>query len=90
MVLKINKVIYGDYFKINGRIYISNHGKIQIGTHFITNSGKNLNPIGGDTISRFIVRKNAMLVIGDHIGLSNTTIVCWSQITIGNYVYIGV
>ncbi len=89
LVLKINKVIYGDYFKINGRIYISNHGKIQIGTHFITNSGKNLNPIGGDTISRFIVRKNAMLVIGDHVGLSNTTIVCWSQITIGNYVYIG-
>ena len=80
---------YNDTWKINGRIFILNEGKIQIGENFKANSGRNANPIGGDTVLRFIVRKNGNLTIGKHVGISNSTIVCKNEIQIGDYVLIG-
>ena len=94
--LVINKVNFrmaglkfNDTWKINGRIYIINEGKIQIGNSFSANSGKNANPIGGDTMLRLIVRKNGNLKIGKHVGISNSTIVCKNEIEIGDFVLIG-
>jgi len=77
-----------DYL-INGKIFIRNAGEITIGNNFKANSGKNYNPIGGDTTIRFIVRSKGHLIIGDNVGISNSTFVCWDRIEIGDYVYIG-
>ena len=76
-------------FRINGIVYIRNSGVIKIGDNFRANSGKNKNPIGGDTILRFIVQNNACLIIGNNVGISNSTIVCCDSITIGENVNIG-
>lgn len=85
----INDINYDNRWNINGKIYISSRGKIKIGNKFRANSGKNVNTIGGDTILRFVVKKGAELIIGNNVGISNSTFVCWDKIEIGDYVYIG-
>jgi len=87
--LKFNHVVYKS-FQINGKIFVKNNGTMQIGSNFSANSGINQNPIGGDTLLRLIVEfKSARLTIGNNVGISNSTIACWDQITIGNNVVIG-
>lgn len=76
-------------YKINGVIKIYNQGSILIGQNFKGNSGLNFNPIGGDTILQFICHKNAKLTIGNNCGISNSTIVCFDKISIGDNVLIG-
>jgi acetyltransferase-like isoleucine patch superfamily enzyme len=75
---------------INGILYISNKGSLVIGDNFSANSGINHNPIGGDVLLRLIVyRQEAVLTIGDNVGISNSSIICWNKITIGNNVVMG-
>lgn len=77
-------------YMINGVIYVRNRGKISIGQGFDVNSGVNNNPIGGDTISRFIAAtENSVITIGDNVGMSNSTIYSRQSIQIGNNVLIG-
>ena len=76
-------------YHINGKIFINNKGSIKIGNNFKANSGKNYNPIGGDTILRLICYKNAKIIIGDNVGISNSTILSKDSIIIGNNVLIG-
>lgn len=83
-----NVKIGGDW-RINGRLFITNSGRIVIGKSFHANSGKNTNPIGGDTVLRLIVGSGAELVIGNNVGISNSTIVCRNNVEIGNFVLIG-
>ncbi len=76
-------------YRVSGRIFINNKGTIEIGNNFKANSGKNRNPIGGDTILRLLCYKNAKLIIGNNVGMSNITIVCKNSIAIGNNVLFG-
>jgi acetyltransferase-like isoleucine patch superfamily enzyme len=76
-------------YSIKGKVKLYNQGKITIGKNFKANSGKNYNPIGGDTMLRLICHKKAKLTIGDNVGISNTTIVCSKEITIEDNVLIG-
>ncbi|WP_339627070.1 acyltransferase [uncultured Winogradskyella sp.] len=76
-------------YKIKGKIKIYNQGNISIGENFKANSGKNYNPIGGDTILRLICHENAKLILGSNVGISNTTIVCSTGIIIEDNVLIG-
>lgn len=90
IVFKINKVKYSFDYEINGKLFIQNNGVIEIGKHFMANSGKHHNPIGGDTILRLITFKpESILRIGNNVGISNSTIVCWNKIEIGDNVFIG-
>lgn len=89
ILLSNYKVNYGINLKINGRIYIKSLGNLKIGDNCIINSSKNINPIGGDIISRLIVQENAMLHIGNNVGISNSTIYCVNKITIEDNVWIG-
>ncbi|NTW21503.1 MAG: acyltransferase [Nostocales cyanobacterium W4_Combined_metabat2_030] len=89
ILFRVNNVIYGKDWKINGIIYIFNKGQIKIGNSFRANSAKNANPIGGDTSLRLIVRRGGELLIGNCVGISNSTLVCWNRVEIGNYVFIG-
>ena len=90
LILRRNKVSFGT-FHINGIInVVNNGGQLVIGNNFSANSGKNENPIGGDTVLNLIVfKKDALLTIGSNAGISNSTIVCWEKIEIGNNVVIG-
>lgn len=87
--IKKNSVSIGTNWKINGKIYIRNFGKVNIGNGFLANSSRLENPIGGDTILRLIVRKKGILQIGNFVGISNSTIVCWTSIVIEDFVSIG-
>jgi len=88
-LFKLYHIERGTNCWINGRLYISNCGKIKIGNAVKANSGKMANPIGGDTVLRLVVGKGAELVIGNHVGISNSTIFSKNRIEIGDYVYIG-
>lgn len=87
---KQHNVKLGSIKYINGLIKIINTGSITIGNDFQANSGENFNEIGGDTILRIIsYKKEAQIIIGDNVGISNSTIVCWNKIVIGSNVTIG-
>lgn len=75
---------------IIGRPYISiaDNAKVVIGSNFICRSGAG-QAIDNSYCSKIIVSDNAKFVIGDLTGISNTTIECHSEITIGNCVNIG-
>lgn len=89
VIIKYHKIIIGQNWKINGIIFISNYGQIHIGNFFKANSGIIYNPIGGDTVLRLITKKNSIIYIGDNFKISNSTIVCFKKIFIGNNVFVG-
>ncbi|WP_170178394.1 acyltransferase [Flammeovirga pectinis] len=76
-------------YRIKGKIKIINNGSIKIGDSFRANSGVNFNPIGGDIVLRLISKKDSVLIIGNNVGISNSTIFCSKKILIGNNVLIG-
>ena len=76
-------------WKVYGKIFIRNLGYLKIGKNFFAISSRRGNPIGGDTILRLIVNKSGILNIGNNVGISNSTIVCWENIQIGDHVKIG-
>jgi acetyltransferase-like isoleucine patch superfamily enzyme len=84
------KVKYVGGMHIRGKIFVQNKGSIVIGKGFEANSGPDLNPIGGDTVLRLIsFTKESQIIIGNHVGMSNCTILAWEKIEIGDYVMIG-
>lgn len=90
IVLNGNNVRYGKY-RSSGIPYISVAigGFCAIGDGFAMNNGKRGNPIGCYQRCTIVVNRGAKLVIGDHVGVSQTAIVCHTKIMIGNYVKIG-
>jgi acetyltransferase-like isoleucine patch superfamily enzyme len=88
-LFKLERVRINSKWKVNGRLYISNGGEISIGENFKANSGENENPIGGDSKLRLIVENGGEIKIGSNVGISNSTIYCCTNISVGNYVYIG-
>jgi NDP-sugar pyrophosphorylase family protein len=86
---KMHGVKFDNNNRINGLIKIKNAGKIIIGANFMGNSGSFANPIGGDTILRFITYPKATLYIEKNVGISNSTIVCSNSISIKENTIIG-
>lgn len=76
---------------IEGTIAIRSEkkGSIQIGQKAELRSGKSYNMIGGDT--RLILRTigNGQILIGSHVGISNSALVSAAKITIEDNVMIG-
>lgn len=87
-IKKQNILIEGSCI-INGILFLRNYGSIKIGTNFKATSGKNNNPIGGDTILRLICRKKAEIIIGNNVGISNSTMHICNKLTIEDNVMIG-
>jgi acetyltransferase-like isoleucine patch superfamily enzyme len=88
LVLKRNH-IKTNSITIAGRIYIQNQGKISIGDNCHINSTKSTNSIGAGSDTRILVKRNAQLIIGEKVGLSNATVFCAESIVIGDNVLIG-
>ena len=90
-----NNIIFRVYnvkfksFNFCGKIFIRNSGSISIGENFKFNSGINCNPIGGDTICRLISTNKGNIIIGNNVGISNSTIWSNKQIVIEDNVLIG-
>ena len=90
LIFNTNNVLISSDFNIRGELYVLNNGSIKIGSNFLANSGVNYNPIGGDIVLRLVTyRPSARILIGDNVGISNSTILAWGEVKIGNHVMIG-
>ena len=74
---------------VNGRVFIRNKGRFVVDGKVVVNSGKNYNVIGGDSRANFMIGDNALLRMGENVGISNSTIVCSKEIVIESNVLIG-
>jgi acetyltransferase-like isoleucine patch superfamily enzyme len=70
-------------------ISIAKGGRFLIGNNLSMNNGLNGNPIGRPQPCVFFVDKDAVLKIGNHVGISATALIAHKSITIGNHVKIG-
>jgi acetyltransferase-like isoleucine patch superfamily enzyme len=81
----------GRNFSSNGIVFLrlKKGARILIGNDVKFNNGERFNSIGRQTRCVISVRTNAELIIGDHVGMSSSTIFCNRKIMIGNHVKIG-
>lgn len=70
-------------------ISVSSRGELLIGQRLMFNSGLYYNMIGRQHRLMLIVGRGGKMVIGKNVGISNSAIVCYHSITIGNNVRIG-
>lgn len=89
IILKMQNVDYGHKLKINGFLFVRNHGRITIGDNCTINSSFSSNPVGGPYKTSIAVDTNATLTIGNNVGISGTAIMCNKQISIEDNVMIG-
>jgi acetyltransferase-like isoleucine patch superfamily enzyme len=83
--------IQANHFITQGIPYVSvaRTGECKIGHGFKMNNGLRSNPIGPPQRSILFVAPDAALHIGNNVGVSQTAIVCFHKIIIGNNVRIG-
>lgn len=84
-----NHVKLGSHFRVSGKIGLINKGECQIGSNFVCTSGTMANAMGRNVRSYIKVCDNAILQIGDNVGISSTTIRVAKKVIIGNNVKIG-
>lgn len=89
IILKKHNINYGNDLLINGKIYVRNKGVCKLGDSVTINSGKKINSIGYNEKMYFTILKNAKLIIGNNVGMSNVNVFSQTKITIGNNVIIG-
>lgn len=70
-------------------VMVARGGKFKIGFNFIMNNGIKGNPIGSYRKCTFFVDRNAELIIGNNVGISQTALICHKKIIIGDNVKIG-
>lgn len=89
--LRVRGVKVGAGLKVQGWIDLEIHplAKVAIGENVRINSGFSLNPVGGYRRTGIWVGRDATLLIGKDVGISNSTIVCMNSVTIGDEVLIG-
>jgi len=63
--------------------------KLQVGDHFILQSGNFRNTLSRNSMSCIQVNENASLIIGNHVRMSDVSIRYRNSIIIGDYVTIG-
>lgn len=87
--LIFNDVQFGKSLSTKGllRIKVTRRGDFKIGDNCRFNSGQRYNVSGGNQRCHFWVE--GKLSLGNHVGISSSSILCKHQIFIGNYVTIG-
>jgi acetyltransferase-like isoleucine patch superfamily enzyme len=90
-ILNGNGVRFYNSIKINGIPQIDVHrtASFTIGENCTINSSLSSNPIGRYSPSMFMVRENAILSIGNNVGISSAALICQERITIEDHVKIG-
>jgi len=86
-----NNVKIGKQIKFNGVPFVdvNKRGICVIGDNCSFNSRLFYNPIGRNQRCQIVVGKDAVLTIGENVGMSSTVIICYKSISIGNNVKIG-
>ena len=90
MVFRCNGVRFGRRCRAIGlpSVRVSTGGVATIGDDFYWRTGA-ANTNVGNVGSRLRVGSKGVLTIGNHVGMSNATIVCHRSVTIGNRVHVG-
>lgn len=91
ILFKINNVTYST-FRTNGVPFImrvGNNTTIKIGQNFAMNNEYKGNRIGYNTKCTIIVGHDCKIIIGNDVGISQTTLIAKDDITIKDYVKIG-
>jgi acetyltransferase-like isoleucine patch superfamily enzyme len=91
MWFRANGVTLGKPFLSNGipELEMSLSGSLTIGRGLQLQNGAHYNMIGRQQKCYFVIGKNAVVTIGDHVGISGTAIVCHDRVSIGDHVLIG-
>ena len=94
-----NKIVIKSYGRQiimeSGRLYgpiylrLNKNSHLFIGQHLKVFSGIGLNPIARNIRTSFCAAKDAVIEIGDNVGISSSSIWSFDRITIGNNVNIG-
>ena len=88
-VMKLRRIETGGEFLCFGPLFIRGTGTIKMGNKVRINSCRETNPIGGDTRTILFAKGNSSILIGNHVGISNTAIVALKSIEIEDDVMIG-
>lgn len=88
-VLKRKKIDYEKKLIIHGKISIYGDGKIIIKKNVTINSCESSNPIGGANKTILNARHGGFIEIGNNCGISNSAIVAFSGVTIGDNTFLG-
>lgn len=88
-LLKLNKVKFGQNLHIVGKVFVRNKGNFVIGDNCCFRSGIRENPVGIHHSLIFDVKPNAIIQIGNNVGISNAVIVSCEKIIIEDDVMIG-
>lgn len=89
IICKIYYTVSGKKLRINGRLYRRGRGKVIIGDNVTINSSKKSNILGGNDYSTIYARRGAEVLIGNNVGISNTCIIAFKSVEIGDNVLIG-
>lgn len=89
LMFKIKKTFYPKTLTIHGKLRIYGTGNIHIGKNCTINSCESSNPIGGFNHSLFRTFKEGEIILGDRVGISNSALVSYSHIEIGDDTIIG-
>jgi acetyltransferase-like isoleucine patch superfamily enzyme len=89
--LACHGVKVGPRLRVTGPLLLNVHpsATVEIGPDCTLHSGFAVNPVGGDRRMSIWVGAHAVLRIGANVGISNTTIVAMTAVTIGDDVRIG-
>lgn len=87
VIFLIHGVKYGKRLKTIGRIGIYRGGKLHVGDYVTINSNRYANPLGDKMV--FEIKRGAEVFIGNHTGLSGSTIKADKCVKIDEYVNIG-
>ena len=87
--MKIKHVKHGKNLKLNGRVKFHGFGKIVFGDNVSIISNSNVNPCAGGQIAHFTCNKNAVIKIGNHVGISHCAITAANSVIIEDDVLIG-
>lgn len=90
MYMRMKGVSFGEGFRIIGSVKLIGGGKISIGNNFMMTSGLHVNPISANLQGSFYTGSHdAVIRIGDNVGMSSTRMWIDKGLTIGNNVKIG-
>ena len=90
LYLWVKNVTIGRNPLIHNKVFINGLGKVIIGDDFVFTSGDNLNPICRNIQGTiFTGTKEAVIEIGDRVGISSCCLWANERITIGNDVNLG-
>lgn len=89
MLLKVTNTQYKSFPKINGKIVIRGRGLIKFGYGVKVTSSLSANPVGLSIKSCFYVMPEAIIIIGNNVGISNCLLFAKKSIIIEENVMIG-